>query len=61
MKYAGLALVLVYEAIGIWTFAFLSLFDGIDYTWWNWVFVLPINFFLAQIWPLYWGLLRWMF
>lgn len=40
------------------TFVYLVFFDDYRYTWWNWLIVVPINLFLAQIWPLYWLLLR---
>lgn len=42
------------------TFGFLTLFDGYAYNAWNWVVALPVNGFLATIWPLYWGVLRWL-
>ncbi|UQN68293.1 hypothetical protein L0Z11_11410 [Burkholderia multivorans] len=40
------------------TFAKLTFFDGFHYTWWNWIIVLPLNEFLAAIWPIYWAILR---
>ena len=42
------------------TFVYLTFFNGYVYTWWNWIIVIPINIFLASIWPLYWPLLSWM-
>ena len=39
-------------------FGKLTFFDGYTYTWWNWIIVVPINGFLAEIWPIYWLLLR---
>lgn len=26
--------------------------------WWNWIIVVPVNLFLAEIWPIYWLILR---
>jgi len=42
------------------TFIYLTFFNDYNYTAWNWVIVIPINFFLAQIWPIYWGILHWV-
>jgi hypothetical protein len=53
-KYVGV----VYEVAALVTFAFLTFFDGYTYTFWNWIFVIPINIFLSQIWPIYWLILR---
>lgn len=50
---------LIFYLIGSWaTFIYLSFFDDYQYNWWNWVFVLPINFFLGHIWPLYWIIIK---
>ena len=40
------------------TLLYLTFFDGYVSTWWNWIIVIPINFFLATIWPIYWVVLR---
>ena len=40
------------------TLLYLTFFDGYVYTWWNWIILIPINFFLATIWPIYWVVLR---
>ena len=45
---------LLYGIISFLTFIYLTLFDGVIYTWWNWVIILPINKFLGLIWPIYW-------
>jgi hypothetical protein len=42
------------------TFIKLTFFDGYVYNWWNWIIVLPLNEFLAAIWPLYWAIIRWI-
>ena len=55
MKNAAL---IIYIAGNLATFIELSFFDGYSYTWWNWVIALPINEFLAMIWPIYWAVLR---
>jgi hypothetical protein len=43
------------------TFGKLTFFDSYQYTWWNWIIVVPINEFLAMIWPIYWVILRPLF
>ncbi|MBJ9895254.1 hypothetical protein [Burkholderia cenocepacia] len=43
------------------TFAKLTFFDGCHYNWWNWIIALPLNEFLAAIWPIYWVILRPLF
>lgn len=40
------------------TFVFLTFLNGYVYNWWNWIIVIPINGFLAEIWPIYWAILR---
>lgn len=40
------------------TFGKLTFLDDYIYTWWNWIIAVPINAFLAAIWPIYWGILR---
>lgn len=35
------------------TLIYLMFFDT-NYTWWNWIFMIPVNFFLAEIWPIFW-------
>lgn len=37
---------------------FLIFFDGYRYTWWNWIIAVPADFFLGEIWPIYWLILR---
>lgn len=40
------------------TFVFLASFDGYRYTSSNWLIAIPVDIFLAQIWPLYWLAIR---
>lgn len=40
------------------TFIYLTFLDGYAYTAWNWLVAVPANIILAQIWPIYWGILR---
>lgn len=42
------------------TFIYLTFFDGYVYTALNWIIAVPINMFLAMIWPIYWGILHWV-
>lgn len=47
------ALLLLYQLGAIATFVYLAWFDA-AYTWWNWILIIPISLFLAEIWPFYW-------
>lgn len=40
------------------TFIYLAFFDGYRYNSWNWLIAIPVNMFLAEIWPIYWLLIR---
>ncbi len=60
-KYGGLIVLIVWQTGSLATFVYLTFFDGYNYNWWNWIFVIPANGILAEIWPIYWGLLRWIF
>lgn len=42
------------------TFIYLTFFDGYEYTAWNWLIAIPVNLFLATIWPLYWLVIHWL-
>jgi hypothetical protein len=53
--------VFAYIAGNIATFLFLVVEDWPYFSAWNWIIILPINEFLAAIWPLYWLILRWIF
>lgn len=50
-----------YSLAAAGTFVFLTFFDDYAYTWWNWIIVVPINGFLAGIWPVYWLIVRPLF
>jgi hypothetical protein len=50
----------IYITGNLATFGKLTFLDGYGYNWWSWPIVIPINEFLAAIWPLYWGILRWL-
>ena len=52
-------LYVTYFIIDILTFIYLTFYDGYAYTYWNWLIVVPINFLIAQLWPIYWGVLHW--
>lgn len=54
---------ILWAGYSLGTFAtvfYLTFFDGYPYTWWNWVIAIPVNLFLGSMWPIYWGVLRWM-
>jgi len=50
---------IAYCAMSFATLVYLTFFDGYMYTWWNWLIAIPVNLFLASIWPLYWPFLHW--
>jgi len=54
-------LIWLYIIGDIATFIYLTVFDGYVYTAWNWLVAVPANAFLAQIWPIYWLVLRPLF
>jgi hypothetical protein len=54
----GYVVLIGYQVGALATFGKLTFLDDYPYTWWNWIVVVPINAFLSQIWPLYWGLIR---
>jgi hypothetical protein len=47
-----------YQIASLATFNFLTFFDGYTYNSWNWIIAIPVNIFLAEIWPIYWVILR---
>jgi hypothetical protein len=49
-----------YTLCGMATFIYLTFFDGYVYSAWNWLIALPVNAFLASIWPIYWAILHWV-
>ena len=53
-----LAFLLVWQIGGIATFVYLTFFDGYIYNAWNWLIAVPVNMFLAEMWPIYWVLIR---
>jgi len=53
------ALVPAYLLGDIATFIYLVVTNS--YSWWNWIVLIPIDFFLASIWPIYWVVLVPMF
>jgi hypothetical protein len=52
-------IMLLYQTVSFATFIFLTFLDGYVYTWWNWIIAIPVNIFLSELWPIYWGILRW--
>ena len=54
-------LTIVYNFGAIATFVYLTFFDGYEYTAWNWLIAIPVNMFMAGIWPIYWIIIRGLF
>lgn len=57
-KLLGYALPAIYTIGVLGTFVFLTFLDDYKYTWWNWVFVVPLNAVISGLWPIYWLILR---
>lgn len=49
---------IIWQLGSIVTFVWLTLFDGYVYNAWNWLIAIPVNAFVAEIWPIYWVILR---
>ena len=47
-----------YWIADIATTGFLLWEDWDSFNWWNWIIIIPIDFFLGTIWPIYWLILR---
>lgn len=54
-------LLILYWFGNVATFAKLTFLDGYVYNWWNWMIAIPVNEFLAFIWPIYWVIIRPLF
>ena len=52
MKITGVALAVLYHMGSIGTAIFL--FVDTNWSWWNWILLIPLNLFLAEIWPVFW-------
>lgn len=50
-------LVAVYLTGDITTFVYLVVLDAADFNAWNWLIIVPVDLFLASIWPIYWAIL----
>lgn len=53
-RFGHLLFSFLYPMLGFVTFVYLTFFDGYVYNEWNWIIAIPVNLFLAAIWPLYW-------
>lgn len=51
----------IYVIVDAITFIYLMHADWSDINWWNWIIIIPVNVFLAQIWPIYWAFIHWLF
>ena len=50
--------IFIYIVGDVFTFVYLTFFDGYIYSWWNWIIAIPVNIYLASIWPIFWLILR---
>lgn len=48
----GMLLFAGYQIGSLATLVALLFFDGVTWTWWNWIFILPLTAFQAEIWPI---------
>jgi hypothetical protein len=53
-----LAFLVFWQLGGIATFVYLTFFDDYRYNAWNWLIAIPVNMLLAEMWPIYWALIR---
>ena len=51
----------IYIAIGVVTLAYLLFFDGFVYSHGNWMTQIPASILAAILWPLYWGVVYWLY
>ena len=51
----------LYVVGDIATFVYLMFVDWDSFNWWNWLIIVPLNGIIASLWPIYWGLLHWVF
>ncbi len=49
---------MIYQLAAVATAVKLTFFDDYPYNGWNWIIAVPVNLFLAEIWPVYWAVLR---
>lgn len=54
----GMLVFWIWQLGSLVTLIYLMFFNT-NYNWWNWIILIPINFFLAEIWPIYW-FLKWI-
>jgi len=53
-------LIAAYVIADIATLVYLLVMDAPDFNAWNWLIIIPVDIFLAQIWPIYWAVLHWV-
>lgn len=51
-------LIIIWQLGSVATFLYLAFFSGYSYNAWNWLVAIPASFFLGEIWPIYWAILR---
>ena len=51
----------IYIGIGLATLAYLLFFDGFVYSHGNWMTQIPASILAAILWPLYWGIIHWIY
>lgn len=56
----GYILLVFWQIAAFATFVFLMIEDWPDIGPVNWLILVPLNGFLAQIWPVYWAILHWV-
>lgn len=57
----AILLLAAYQVGSVATLIILLFFGGVRWTWWNWIIVIPASIFQAEIWPLYWLIIRPLF
>lgn len=60
-SWPAVAFLIIYNVGALATFGKLTFFDDYNYTWWNWIIVVPLNAMLAGMWPVYWLVVKPLF
>lgn len=52
------ALFIIWQLGALVTAVYLIFLDGYRYNAWNWIIAIPLKLLQAEIWPIYWLLIR---
>ena len=52
-------IVVIWQITSVISFLKLTFQDGIYYTWWNWIIIIPVNIVVSELWFIYWPVRLW--